>query len=169
MRVLVRGKRNVDDLTPEELVLVLGRYSGGVVPGALYLQKLAFLVAYEGKDKTSSLRKRLAYRPLNFGPYSSVVRSAADELVGDRRLVTKREFTNKYNKEVFFLTESGSNSADSVVRSLDEWSVDYLTRISGAARQLGYLGLLRYVYRVYEKFASKSEIIDDVISSYDRY
>lgn len=161
--------RGIGSLTAPELVLALMHSSNGMISGALYLQKIAFLVAYEDEEQTSEIRQKLGFKPLNFGPYSQVVRNAMDRLISERKVVTKRDSTDKYNKETFFLTEDGVMTARLLDRSLDAWTRNYIERLCSAAKQLGYAGLLRYVYRKYESFTSKSEIVDDVIESYDQY
>jgi len=171
-RVAVAGqatkgrRRKADDLSVGELALSLIHLSGGVVPGALYMQKMAFLAGFEGGNATADLRRRLGYRPLNFGPFSETLRHEIQSLGEKKLVISKTQFTDKYNREIFYLSDKGRDCAQRILNDLDEESRDYLVKICSAAKQLGYSGLLRYVYSNYERFTSKSEIRDEVYDSF---
>lgn len=161
------AKKSTDSLSPDELVLALIKLSDGYVPGALYIQKIAFLAANEGATSVENTRKKLKYQPLNFGPYSRPLRESLDRLLAEKKLVSKTLPSDKYNKEAFYLTESGRDAAGRVIESLDQDSRKYLTTICKGAKQLGYAGILRYVYSKYPDFTTKSDIIQEVTESYD--
>ena len=150
------AQKDVADLNTEELVLTLLHYSDGHIPGALYLQKIVFLAVHEDQRRREALRKKIPFRPLKFGPYSESVRDAVDRLEENGLVVSRNQVANKYNREVFLLTENGRRESARQVRRLSEGSKSYLRSLCLAARQLGYSGILRYVYTKYPESASKS-------------
>jgi uncharacterized protein YwgA len=158
---------DVADLDPKELILTLLHYSDGSIPGALYLQKLVFLAVNEDKETRIALEKKTNFRPLNFGPYSDPVRKAVAELESKGLVISKNQLANKYNREVFMLTEAGRRMSSEQVRKLSQGAREYLRNLCLAARQLGYSGILRYVYSKYPESASKSRIKEEVFRSYD--
>lgn len=158
---------DITDLSPEELILAIMHFSGGSIPGALYLQKLVFLAVNEDEKRKEALEKKVKFRPLNFGPYSDPVTDAVHALESQGMVVSKRQLANKYNREIFMLTDAGRRLSEERVRALNRETQSYLRNVCLAARQLGYSGILRYVYSKYPKSTSKSKIKGEVFKSYD--
>lgn len=158
---------DVTDLNPEELVLVLMHYSDGSIPGALYLQKLVFLTVHEDERRRNALQGKVRFRPLNFGPYSESIRKAVANLEKQGFIVSRTQLANKYNQEVFMLTDSGRIRSAEHLSRLSPEANDYVRTLCLAAKQLGYSGILRYVYSKYPEFTSKSQIKDEVFKSYE--
>jgi len=165
-KTTTREQQTIGDLSPEELALCLIYRFGGVVPGALYMQKLGFLIAYEGKPG-DKLQIKLEYHPYNLGPYSIKLVEALDKISRQRKVYIKEQVTDKYNKEIYFLTNEGRCDAQRIMDSLDSHSKEYLNNICDGAKQLGYNGILRYIYTRYPKFATKSKIKKDVYASFN--
>jgi uncharacterized protein YwgA len=167
MRTTRLSSVDITDLAPEELILSILHFSNGVIPGALYLQKLVFLAVHEDKKRRAELEKAIEFRPLNFGPYSDSVRSAIDRLESDGLVISRRQVVSKYNREVFALTSTGRQRGDEIANALNKEAREFLRNLCLAAKQLGYSGILRYVYTKYPELTSRSKIKEEVFKSYD--
>ena len=162
----MKREMGVKDLTPEELILALMYYSNGSIPGALYLQKLVFLAINEDQQNKTG-KDAIIFKPLNFGPYSNTVTNSLQGLIRKELIVSKKQISNKYNRDTYLLTDLGKQLSNATIEKLNSSSVEYLRNLCIAGKQLGYSGILRYVYSKYPNYTSKSEIIDEVFKSYD--
>lgn len=158
---------DVTDLAPEDLILSLLHFSNGVIPGALFLQKLVFLAVHEDRKRRIALKDAIEFKPLNFGPYSDSVRAAIDRLESQGYVISRKQVVSKYNREIFILTSTGKRRGNEIAGALSREAHEFLRNLCLAAKQLGYSGILRYVYAKYPELTSRSKIKEEVFKSYD--
>jgi len=151
-----------------ELVLVLLRLYKEPIPGSLFMQKLAFISMKEVPE-LEHLLLDARYRGKQYGPFSGVLRDAVNGLT-DRKLVVSRPVpSDRFTKDLIGLTTEGARIADQILRRLPPPIVRSLESKCRGAKQLGYAGLLRYVYVNYPDFTQDSEIRQKVFDSFGRY
>lgn len=127
------------------------------IEGATRFQKLVFLAQQEeGVDE-------FEYQSEQFGPYSPELAGVLDSLVA-AGLVEKNVWRNDYGNEkhVYSLTIDGIQYAQDLLDD-DEYRqlFDIASDIKGKYNDWGLERLLRYVYRKYEDYASRTELDTD--------
>lgn len=154
-------------MSGDQLLLVLLDCFGGTVSGRLYLEKLSFLSVYEIRE-LESIKESFRFKPDKLGMYSENVLKVMDELKEKNLIISKTYVSDtQHNKEIFTLTPEGRGKAEEILEQIDKDVKKKLLNLCKGAKQLGYSGILRYTYANYPQFASKSEIAEDVFSSYD--
>ena len=138
------------------------------VPGSLFLQKLAFLCIFEIPE-LRDLKGLAGYRARQFGPFSVAVRIALQELETQGLVVVATVRSDRFNKDLIGLTPKGLETAREIAGGMNVGLLAEIERKCRGAKQLGYAGILRYVYSHYENYAEESEIRDEVFESFGRY
>jgi hypothetical protein len=150
----------------DQILLVLLDFFGGTIPGRLYLEKLSFLSVYEIPE-LEFLKESFDFKPNKFGMYSKNVLKAMEKLEEENLVLSKTYSSDAHNKEIFTLTLEGRGKAKEILEQIDRNVKVTLSNLCKGAKQLGYSGILRYTYSKYPQFTSKSEIAENVFSSYD--
>jgi hypothetical protein len=183
----VSNKIEIDDA----IVLLLGTKIPGAregeISGITRLEKLIFLLERE-TGSAEWLDQKADFEPYNFGPYSSLVYQAIDLLssanliedtaapaTDDSDTWESREKIglaegasvepDRYTTRDFKLTERGWRYFSALTAEL---SPAELAEIAEFKRRFAFLPLrqlIRYVYKKYEEFTTKSIIRDDILGS----
>ncbi len=153
----------VEPLTPEEWVLAFF-YAGPdrdkkppEISGTLMLTKQFFVFIKEVKKDLEDVFKFIAY---DYGPYSFVLQNLIDKL-SKEGYIEVRIFEEKRD---FVLTEKGIERGKKAYEKLDEKTRVTLEKLRHDATQLGYSGVLRYVYSRYPEYTTASKIRERVLN-----
>jgi len=148
----------VNSLTNEEWVLsLLHANNGKPMNGKLMFVKQLFILA---NDIFPNLSDRFKFYPSHYGPYSDVFARTVKELIKKDLVKVDTETEGKTKTYIFTLTERGKKMAKSAFERLPQ---DYQETISRKRRgwdQLGYRGIVRFVYTKYPEYRIKSKILD---------
>lgn len=157
------NKDMVEPLTPEEWILAFlyaGPKNGERNPeisGMLMFTKQFFVFIKEVKKDLEDVFKFIAY---DYGPYSFVLQKLIDKLVKEGYIDVK---TYEERRD-FILTDTGVKRAKEAYEKLDEKTKVTLIKLRREATQLGYSGVLRYVYSRYPEYTTASKIRDRVLN-----
>jgi hypothetical protein len=138
------------------------------IPGFLFLQKLAFISVFEIHE-LRPLRDEAKYRAEKYGPFSYELRRVLDTLVGTESVIIADVPSDRYERNLIGLSTKGLSRARELARLVDPETLKGLESRCRGARQLGYAGILRYVYSHYPSYANNSEIRDEVYESFGRF
>jgi uncharacterized protein YwgA len=152
----------------EELALAILKTYKEPMPGSLFLQKLAFICIKEIAD-LHHLLHQADYKPKQYGPFSGSLRDAVESLVRKGLAFSTSVPSDQYRKDLIGLTPKGAIEADLVLSKTSDQVLGELTKKCRGAKQLGYSGLLRYVYAHYPDATSESKIRQKVFESFGRY
>ena len=155
-------KNMENSFTPEEWVLVFlyaGHDSAAKNPainGMLMFTKQFFVFVKEVK---SDLQEYFNFIPYDYGPYSFVLKKIIDDLVNEGYIVVEKSD----DRQDFILTYNGVEKAEMLSKNLDEKTKQTLENLRREATQLGYRGVLRYVYSRYPEYTTASKIRERVL------
>lgn len=151
MEVMVLNSK----LNPEDFILLLlNANDREKIKGKLCFQKEVFLIV---KEICPNLDHDLNFEAYHYGPYSKNLVNLLDYLENDSLISIEK---NK-NSCSYSITMEGVERLSQV-----DVSEDILRKISNLKRrshQLGYEGLLRYVYFNYPDYTEKSMIVDKIL------
>lgn len=153
----------VEPLTPEDWVLAFF-YAGPdrdkrnpEISGILMFTKQFFVFIKEIKKDLEDTFKFIAY---DYGPYSFVLQGLIDKLSREGYI----EVTTYEERRDFVLTDKGVERAKKAYEKLDEKTRVTLEKLRHEATQLGYSGVLRYVYSRYPEYITASKIRASVLN-----
>jgi len=129
------------------------------INGFLMFTKQFFVFVKEIKKELDPF---FNFVPYDYGPYSFVLKELIDKLIKEGYIEIKQSDERKD----FFLTEKGSVRAKRVFEKMDKKTEKNLFNLRKEATQLGYAGVLRYVYSRYPEFTSASKIRGKVLDEY---
>lgn len=151
-----------NSFTPEEWVLIF-LYAGHdraakkpAINGMLMFTKQFFVFVKEVKN---DLQDYFNFIPYDYGPYSFVLKKIIDDLVVEGYIVIKKTD----DRQDFILTHSGVEKAEILSKNLDQKTKQTLENLRREATQLGYRGVLRYVYSRYPEYTTASKIRERVL------
>lgn len=151
-----------NSFTPEEWVLVF-LYAGHdratknpAINGMLMFTKQFFVFVKEVK---SDLQEHFNFIPFDYGPYSFVLKQIINDLVNEDYIVVEKSD----DRQDFILTNKGVEKAEMLSKNLDEKTKHTLENLRREATQLGYRGVLRYVYSRYPEYTTASKIRERVL------
>jgi len=141
----LHGKLNASDI----ILLLL---ANGKTTGRTMMQKQAFL-AY--KEVLKDYSEDLLYHPDKYGPFSS--------LVGDSlKYLRNQGLINVINRgeghQTYILTEEGKRKAEEISRKLPDEIKNALKNQKISWDEWNTNGILRYVYRKYPEYATKTKV-----------
>jgi len=148
--------KKIYDLSPEEWVLAF-MYAGNknIVHGKLMFIKQFFIAT---KEIIPRLDEQFRFYPCNYGPYSRILAKTIENLIEEGYIKSK-----KHDDHLdFFLSDEGKKRSKECYEKLPQDIRDRLDRLRLSANQMGYTGILRYVYTRYPSYASASKIREDV-------
>ena len=154
------------EVTVDDLVLaVLFAEAERPVNGGLMLMKLLFLVGKEIDPRFDSV---LSFFPKDFGPYSRRVAQSLKRLVNGQLVDSRRNLSDSsdFERTDFSLTPQGLLAASEAFHKLDPGTRVKLSQLRRGAEELGYSGILRYVYSKYPEYADLSKIREEVEVDY---
>lgn len=143
-------------LTAKEWVLVF-MYAGKDNPrnskinGILMFTKQFFVFV---KEIRKELGDEFDFIPYDYGPYSFVLKKIIDHLSTEGYL--KIDIVGE--RQDFSLTYKGRESAKDLYPKVDDSTKKKLESLRKEANQLGYRGVLRYVYSRYPEYTTASKI-----------
>ncbi|MCK4797418.1 MAG: hypothetical protein KAT05_08555 [Spirochaetes bacterium] len=147
--------------SPEEWVLIFF-YAGAdnsdqpTINGFLMFTKQFFVFV---KEINKFLDEYFNFIPYDYGPYSFVLKNDIDN-------ISKKGFIEikKYeDRQDFILTESGIKKSRILFDRVDEKTKESLQNLRREATELGYRGVLRYVYSRYPEYTTASKIRERVL------
>src|SRR2546425_3955050 len=148
-------------VTVDDLVLgLLYAEPDRPVKGGLMMMKLLFLI---GKEIEPELDQLLSFFPKDFGPYSQKVASSLNRLE-QTSLVSSRKSaaeSGDLERTDFKLTSLGRERARVAFDRLRPETRAKVQQLRRGAEELGYSGILRYVYSKYPEYADSSKIRED--------
>lgn len=151
-----------NSFTPEEWVLVF-LYAGPdraarnpAINGMLMFTKQFFVFV---KEVNRDLQGYFNFIPYDYGPYSFVLKTIIDDLVNESYIVVEKSD----DRHDFILTDKGVEKAEILSKNLDEKTKQTLENLRREATQLGYRGVLRYVYSRYPEYTTASKIRERVL------
>lgn len=151
-----------NSFTPEEWVLVFlyaghGRAAKNPgINGILMFTKQFFVFVKEVK---SDLQEYFNFIPYDYGPYSFVLKKIIDDQVNEGYIVVEKSD----DRQDFILTYNGVEKAEMLSKNLDKKTKQTLENLRREATQLGYRGVLRYVYSRYPEYTTASKIRERVL------
>ena len=125
------------------------------INGMLMLTKQFFVFI---KEIRKDLEDVFNFIPYDYGPYSFVLQKIVDKLNKEGYL--KIEVYE--DRKDFILTDKGMIRAKKVYEKLDKKTIMTLEKLRQDATQLGYSGVLRYVYLRYPEYTTASKIREKV-------
>lgn len=154
-----------DSLTPEDWILTFF-YAGPdrnernpEIDGMLMVTKQFFVFVKEVKK---DLEKEFEFVPFDYGPYSFVLKKSIDKLIKEGYIQVR-----KYeDRQDFILTDKGVERAKKTYEKIDGKTKKTLENLRREATQLGYSGVLRYVYSRYPEYITASKIRSKVLHEY---
>lgn len=148
----------VNSLTNEEWVLsLLHANNGKPMNGKLMFVKQLFILA---NDIFPDLSDRFKFYPSHYGPYSNVFARTVKELIKEDLIKVDTETDGKTITYIFTLTEKGKEKAKSAFEELPQNYQETMSRKRRGWDQLGYRGIVRFVYTKYPEYTTKSKILD---------
>lgn len=162
----VNGEKIMDEIeiSPEDWILLFlfgsDEFEGKrQIKGMLMFTKQFFIFVKEIKKELDEFFQFIAY---DFGPYSFVLRKKLEHLAH----IGMIEIRNDGDREDFYLTEMGSEKIKNIYDVLDSKTKENIKNLRQDATQLGYSGVLRYVYSRYPEYTSASKIKRGVLDEY---
>jgi len=152
--------KELEELTPEDAILIL-LYANKNKPitGKLMFVKQAFLLA---KELIPQLDKKFKFYPANFGPYSKIFARAVNDMVEKELIKLESKTDNKDEVFRFSLSDEGMKRAEQSFEKLpDDLKLKIIRKRKGWD-QLGYTGIVRFVYTKYPEYTIYSEIRGEV-------
>ncbi len=148
-------------LSPEEWVLaVLFAGKNRPVRGKLMLMKTMFIAA---KEIVPAADPVLAFYPKDYGPFSREVARAIEELARTGLVLARGGRGDKdTDRTDFFLTGEGVAEGERVLRRLAPDIQQRLRELREGAEEMGYSGIVRYVYAKYPEYATASKIRKEI-------
>lgn len=144
----------------EWILIILYAQKEKPITGKLMFVKQAFLLA---QDVFPLIKNKFEFYPASFGPYSKNFAKAVNELIkgGSISLETKEEGDNIIFR--FRLSEKGEEIAKEAFEKLTEKEQNIIKRKRKGWDQLGYRGIVRFVYTKYPEYAVLSKIKEGII------
>lgn len=162
----VNGEKIMDEIkiSPEDWILLFlfasDKFEGKrQIKGMLMFTKQFFIFVKEIKKDLDDYFQFIAY---DFGPYSFVLRKKLEHLAR----IGLIEIINEGDREDFYLTDIGLEKIKNKFEILDPTIKERMKDLRQDATQLGYSGVLRYVYSRYPEYTSASKIKRDVLDEY---
>jgi uncharacterized protein YwgA len=162
-------KDNLNDMegqiSPEGWILAFfyaGPDKGARKPqinGFLMFTKQFFVFVKEIKKDLDPIFK---FIPYDYGPYSFVLKNLIDKLIADGYIDVK----SSDERKDYTLTDKGFEKGKKIFDSIDEKTEKNLENLRREATQLGYSGVLRYVYSRYPEYTTASKIRGKVMHEY---
>ena len=148
----------VNSLTNKEWILsLLHANNDKPINGKLMFVKQLFILA---NDIFPNLSDRFKFYPSHYGPYSDVFARTVKELIKDDLIKVDIETDDKTKTYIFTLTEKGKKTAKSAFEGLPQNYQETMSRKRRGWDQLGYRGIVRFVYTKYPEYRIKSKILD---------
>lgn len=139
------------------LLLLLYVNNREAIVGTTRFQKLVFLL----QERIEDLNKKYEFEAYDYGPYSTTLHNAIDELVDDGLVTEITEETASGNeKRIYRITEKGVQylsdefSADDVDKRMKQ----KIHKIKSRYNHIPLLELLDRIYEQYPDYASNSKI-----------
>jgi uncharacterized protein YwgA len=152
------------EITPWEWVLVF-LYAGKkdnenpVINGVLMFTKQFFVFVKEIKKE---LDAEFKFIPYDYGPYSFILINILQSLVKLGYIAIIRD----EERQDFIMTEEGMKKVAEIYESIDGETKKKLESLRREATQLGYSGVLRYVYSRYPEYTTASKIRERVLNGF---
>ncbi len=150
------NKKEPKNFSSEEWILAF-MYAGdrSIVHGKLMFIKQCFIAS---KEIVSDMNKSLNFYAYDYGPYSKVLAKTVNTLI-DKGLIESKKDGDHWD---FFLSEKGEEEAIKYYDSLPLDVQNRLNKLRKSANQLGYIGILRYVYTKYPEYTTVSKIKENI-------
>lgn len=129
------------------------------INGFLMFTKQFFVFVKEVRKELDPI---FNFIPYDYGPYSFILKKLIDNLVKDGYI----EIRSSDERKDYILTQKGIDKGKIIFDSLDKKTERNLENLRKEATQLGYSGVLRYVYSRYPEFTSASKIREKVLDEY---
>lgn len=146
---------NTDDWVLPFLFLGMRESDKLAVKGSLMLFKQFFVFVKEIKP---DLDKKYNFIPYDYGPYSFILKN----LLNDLELSGFIQIVRYDDRTDYYLTESGVDKAKELSEKIDQKTKELILKLREEAENLGYAGVLRYVYSKYPEYTFASKIRDQV-------
>lgn len=126
------------------------------VRGKLMLMKTMFIAAKEIVPEADQV---LAFYPKDYGPFSREVAKAVEDLAKKGLIVARGGGEDRETDRTdFYLAPAGSEQGEKVFLRLQPESQERLRELRAGAEEMGYSGIVRYVYAKYPEYISASKI-----------
>ena len=122
-----------------------------MIKGWLMFTKQFFVFV---KEVRKDLDADFKFVPYDYGPYSFVL----DDTVKNLQKQGYIHVVVNGDRKDFILTRKGCDRANEVLKKIPEKTRKTLSGLRRDATQLGYSGILRYVYSRYPEFTTASKI-----------
>ncbi|BAB59873.1 TVG0737684 [Thermoplasma volcanium GSS1] len=147
---LLSDYENSKELNVEDIILLLLNY--GKISGKTMMQKQVFLTVKEVFTNISAL-----YHPDKYGPYSQLVSDIVVKLINDGKII---KFNRGEGHATYAITESGKEYINKVIKSknINNEDLEKLRKNKYDWDEWDTKGILRYVYRNYPEYATKTKV-----------
>ncbi len=146
------------EINPEEWILVFF-YAGGKlnfkIIGTLMLVKQFFVFVKEINKELDSV---FNFIPYYYGPYSFVLINKIDYLTTNK-LIEKKNIGGKVE---YKLTTNGIEKSKQLWKYMDSSIAKKIINLRKDGTQLGYSGILRYIYSRYPEYTTASKIKEKI-------
>lgn len=154
---------SMEEVSPKDWVLIF--LSSGFettedepsIQGWLMFTKQFFVFVKEVKKELDAI---FNFVPYDYGPYSFILQEDVEELVSKDYI----KVINNGDRKDYFLTEKGREKAEECKKSVPDKTLQTISNLRKEATQLGYSGILRYVYTKYPEYTSASKIKEKVLN-----
>jgi len=158
-----REMRLESNISPEDWILIF-LYAGPdrettrpSILGTLMFTKQFFVFVKEIKE---DLEGTFKFIPYYYGPYSVFLQRQLDTLSKNGYI----EVVENEGRKDFIIAEKGIEKIKNLYGALDKGTKIKIENLRREATQLGYSGVLRYVYSRYPEFTTASKIRGEVFN-----
>ena len=142
-------------ISAKDFVLLLLNSNGNQeINGKLYFQKEMFLVV---KEIYPDLDVELKFEPYQYGSYSKKQLALLDNLESESLI----NIQNHNNTCTYSITEKGIGEIE--ISQFNDEIIEKMQNLKINSNNLGYKGLLHYVYFNYPKYTEKSKIKNKIL------
>ena len=126
------------------------------IRGKLMLMKTMFIAA---KEIVPEADKALAFYPKDYGPFSRHVAVGVEHLVRSGFVLARGAGEERETDRTdFSLTPTGKAQASQLFERLPAEVRKRIGELRDGAEEMGYTGIVRYVYAMYPEYISASKI-----------
>jgi len=141
---------NSKKLDVEDIILLLLNY--GKISGKTMMQKQVFLAVNEIFNNSYAL-----FHPDKYGPYSQLVSDIVLKLIDDGKI---KKFNRGESHATYVITETGKEYVNRIIKSknINNETLEKLRKSKSDWDEWDTKGILRYVYRNYPEYATKTKV-----------
>ncbi len=130
-----------------------------IINGVLMFTKQFFVFV---KEIEKELDTEFKFIPYDYGPYSFVLINILKFLAKSGYIKIVKES----DRQDFIMTDEGMEKAAEIYKIINDDSKKKLENLRREATQLGYSGVLRYVYSRYPEYTTASKIRERVLNGF---